>query len=466
MSELLLRQQIEQFILANKNDIVNNLARLIAIPSVKGSPQPGAPFGVHTRRALDTMLDIAEGMGLATNHGDGYIGWAEIPGRSPRYLAAIAHLDVVPAGEGWNTEPFTLTQREGWLLGRGVIDDKGPAIISLYAAKFIKESGIPLPYSLRVLFGCDEENGMQDVDYYLANQPQPLFCVTPDADFPLGNGEKGIFSGRFSSAPAAGRLVEFCSGTAGNVIPERASCIVIADASTLQNTGRVTAEPAGEGKVKLTAQGMGGHAALPAGTINAIGLLVDYLIENQLYTPEELPFLQLLQLLHHHTDGSGLGIACTDPRFTPLTCIGGVTSLMGGRLHQDINIRYPSAISSKEITCILQEKAALYGAVFTPLEDEKPFFTPEDAPSIQALLQAYAQVTGKPANAFTRGGGTYARHFSHAVSYGLRNTGTPLPAFVGSMHGPNEGASLDDLLEGLKIYIVALNKLQQLDFDA
>ena len=76
----------------------------------------------------------------------GYVGIADIPGRGDKQLATICHVDVVPAGPGWNTDPFAMERREGWLLGRGVIDDKGPAVLSLYAGAYLLKHGITPRY--------------------------------------------------------------------------------------------------------------------------------------------------------------------------------------------------------------------------------------------------------------------------------------------------------------------------------
>ena len=143
-------------------------------------------------------------MGLFTRNCEGYAGYADLPGKSEKQIALITHLDVVPEGSGWTGDPFCMTLRDGFAVGRGTADDKGPAVITLYAAKFFKEQGVKLPYTLRVLFGTNEETGMQDVDYYLAHYPQPAFCFSPDARFPVGYAEKGGYSGWLVSAPLKG----------------------------------------------------------------------------------------------------------------------------------------------------------------------------------------------------------------------------------------------------------------------
>lgn len=467
MDEKLLLEQIDRFIDENEQAIVEDMARLIAIDSVEAAPAgPGKPFGAGPAKALEAALAIAGGWGLETHTGDGYVGWAQLPGAEEGHIATVTHLDVVPPGEGWNGDPFTLRNQEGWLIGRGIVDDKGPSVLCLYAAKFFKQSGAPLRYGLRVLLGTNEESGMGDLPHYFENNPQPLFAFSPDADFPLCNGEKGQYEGLLCSGPlAGGALLEFSAGLAFNVIPAKASCLLNAAPAALKSTAAVTV--AGEGgKARLTASGIGGHSAHPQGTKNAIGVLVDYLLETGLCTPAEQDFLRLMQQVCQNAGGEGLSIQCADEQFGPLTLNGGVVKLEGGRLSLTVDVRYPTATNGAALLAAFEKAAAAHGATFSQHADNKPFFIPADSAPIQTLLASYNDVTGDAGAPFTMGGGTYARHFARAVSFGPVRPGLQLPAFAGPEHAANEGGNLKELLLALKIYILAIWRLQKVDFSS
>ena len=175
-----LNQKIDAYIAQNKEQLLKDIAALVAVNSVEGTPEEGAPYGAGPRAALDKTLELAAGMGLATRNCENYIGYAELAGKDPeKYLATICHVDVVPVGNGWTADPFTMRIQDGWLLGRGVADDKGPMVATLYALKFLKEQGYELRYPISALAGTNEETHMQDVDYYLKNYPAPAFCFTP-----------------------------------------------------------------------------------------------------------------------------------------------------------------------------------------------------------------------------------------------------------------------------------------------
>lgn len=462
-----LSARVEGFIRGHEKEMTEDIASLVAVRSVEGRPAAGAPFGPGPRRALDMALAIAGRLGLATRNLEGYIGWAELPGRTAGVVATITHLDIVPEGEGWDGDPLILREREGWLLGRGVMDNKGPSVLCLWAARCLKElaeeADLPHRYTLRVLLGCNEESGMEDVDRYIEREGDPLFCFTPDSDFPLCNGEKGVFSGDFISGELLGNILDFEAGAAGNMVPDAAICLLKNAPEDLAGTGDVLVQPEGE-RVRLLAKGICGHAAKPEGTCNAIGVLVDYLLEKKLCTPAECAYLSLLRKLHADTMGRGLDIDCTDEVFGPLTCIGGMISLREGRLVQNINIRYPTVTTGEELENRLKELAQEQGAEFRAESVMEPFFIPAESKPIKALLDTYAEVTGNEALPFTIGGGTYARHFKNAVSFGPHEPGEALPSFAGPEHAANEGLSLESLRRALKIYIFSLLRLMELDY--
>ena len=342
--------------------------------------KPGMPSGEGVAKALETALETARRFGLETKNVDGYMGVADLKGKSDRQIAVIAHLDVVPAGNGWDSDPFCMIEKDGYIIGRGTADDKGPAVVALYAAKFLREQGVTFPYTLRLLFGTSEETGMEDVDHYLAREAQPAFCFTPDGEFPVGYGEKGGYGGRIVSPKFDGNLVDFCGGVATNAVPDRAYAIVKADLAKLPAAGRIELSAEGEGLVRVTGHGISGHAAMPEGTINAIGIVAGYLLDNALVTPEEAKFLEMQRCLLSVTDGSTAGIAAADEVFTPLTCVGGTVSMKDGVITQTLDIRYPTSITPDEMRAGLEAMAARGGASFVPGTQRKPFYIERPAP--------------------------------------------------------------------------------------
>ncbi|MFZ2755357.1 MAG: Sapep family Mn(2+)-dependent dipeptidase [Atopobiaceae bacterium] len=466
MADEALKREIDEYVERVWPDAIEDMRSLISIRSVEDRDHAaeGMPWGPESRRALDCALGIASRLGLETHDCEGYLGYADLPGTSSAQIATIAHTDVVPEGIGWSFDPFDLTRKDGYLIGRGIVDDKGPCVLSLYAARFFKERGEELPYTLRCIIGNDEETNMGDIPYYQARYPEPAFLFTPDAEFPVCNGEKGHFGGTFVSPRiAGGGIVEMDGGTVPNAIPGIATAVVRADASALPAAEGIEVAPAGEGLARITAHGKPGHASIPAGTVNAIGLLVDYLLDGTVVSDAERTFLLLEHAILSSTDGSTLGIATADEKFGPLTCIGGTIRSEAGRFEQTIDSRYPTSTTGDELAARLTGLAGRYGAAFEVADDSVPFYVDPTSPEIETLVATYNEYAGRDSRPFTIGGGTYARHFANAASFGPNDESEPKPAWVGGEHGADEGIGEECLRRALRIYICAIARLMRLD---
>ena len=103
----------------DNQEMLSKLGDLVAINSVAWvDPTPQAPYGSGPAAALDYMLRLCDQLGFRTTNCDGRVGWAEI-GQGDEMVGILCHLDVVPAGEGWNYPPFALTLENGRAYGRG-----------------------------------------------------------------------------------------------------------------------------------------------------------------------------------------------------------------------------------------------------------------------------------------------------------------------------------------------------------
>ena len=468
-----LAEKMDAYLAENWEAMVDDIAALVRIPSFMEGDKAaeGAPFGPGPRQALDAALGMAARMGFQTHDAEGYIGFADFPGASDTQIGIIGHTDVVPAGPGWTFEPYEVTRKEGYLVGRGTIDDKGPSVVALHAMKFWKDlqdagEAPQFPYTLRFLFGTNEESGMGDVAYYRRHYADPAFLFTPDAEFPVCYGEKGGFDGLLSSKPlpeADRVVVRLEGGVATNAVPGMAEAVVKADARDLPETDRIAVSADGPGRARLSATGKSAHASFPEDGVNAIGLIVDYLLEHGLCTPDERAFLELDQKLLGHTDGSGLGIQACDEHFGPLTVVGGTIETKGDRFVQSLDSRFPTSITPDQIAERVGRLAEQAGATFETTMVMEPFLMQPDSPVIQALLGAYNEATGEDAKPFTMGGGTYAREFTSGASFGPEKPWVENPSWVGGMHGPDEAMSEDLLKQAFKIYALTIQRLMELD---
>ena len=186
--------ELKECVKRREPELLACLQENLRIPSVQGAPEEGKPYGSEVRRSLDHVLAAAEALGFSTVNMDGQVGWCEY-GTGEEMVAVLGHLDVVPAGDGWSFDPWGGEIRGNRIFGRGTMDDKGPSIAALYALAALRDSGLPIRRRIRVLWGCNEESGSQDMKYYLAHGGEiPVMGVTPDGEYPVINGEKGIIN--------------------------------------------------------------------------------------------------------------------------------------------------------------------------------------------------------------------------------------------------------------------------------
>ena len=446
-------------------DFLRDLSTLVAVPGVvdESAAAPGAPWGPGCRKALDLAVDMARRQGLEVTDCDGYLAYCDLAGQTSEQVATIAHVDVVPAGEGWTVEPYAVTRRDGVLLGRGVLDDKGAALASLYAAGYLARrvsAGWRPQRTLRCILGASEEAGMMDVRHYLAHNDPPRFLFTPDAEFAVCCGEKGCVNAGVSHvADPAGAIAELAGGVARNVVPARAEALLRAGADALPAAEGVEVEPAGDGLVRVIAHGVAGHAAEPAGTINAIGVLAEYLAGCGVCSAGEREFLAFCGRALGAWDGSGLGIGAADELFGGLTCIGGTARTEDGRFVLTLDVRLPGAAGVSWVSGHLEEAARECGCAARIAHTREPFVIDPESDEVMVLRRAYEEFSGRVATPLVIGGGTYAHHFPCAAGFGPLDRAEPLPAWVGPEHGPDEGIWEHQLKRALAIYIRSLEEL-------
>ena len=322
--------EIYNYVDANLTKMIGTLSELVAIPSVKGKAVPGKPYGEECAKVLDKMLNIASSFGFRTENHKNRVGTIDFYPDGEPSLGILCHLDVVPAGDGWKTPPFSMFMSGGKLYGRGTMDDKGPAVCVLYAMKAIKDCGIKLSKNVRFIVGTDEENGSSDLAWYKKQAKLPPNVFTPDGSYPVINIEKGMIRGEISAKCAVGGTKSVISATGGtviNAVPESASATVVGFSDieltlAAKNAGigqLVTFKKDGD-KTVITVKGKSAHASTPAEGINAVTGLCSML--GRLYGDDEstVMFRSLSALFPFgETDGKSLKIAASDEKSGALT---------------------------------------------------------------------------------------------------------------------------------------------------
>ena len=451
-----MNQEVSRLIDSYRESFVETLQEWVRIPSVRSEAEEGAPFGREVRNMLDRAMADARKLGFPVRDFDGYACDITLGGAEEK-IAVLGHLDVVPVGDGWTKPPFEGLVENGRIYGRGTNDDKGPALASLFAMKAIKEAGIPLKKSIRMILGCDEESDWEDMHYYGEHERIPDVGFSPDASFPLINTEKGMLCLELRAPAEEGglKILRLATGDRMNVIPGECHALVeggreIADRvdDYADRTGLpYTAETTAEG-VWLTATGIPGHSAYPEGRRNAIGMMLLLLKE----LGAEGFIATLAEAVGMESDGKSLGCACRDEVSKGLTCNMGILRLENGAWYATLDMRCPVTADQEK----LREAAiaSLPGIRVDTMTQKPPHHVPADSELVTSLLAAYAEETGLEGKAMSTGGGTYAKVLKQGVAFGAL-----FPDEEDLAHQADEFEEIDRLILAAKIYANALIRL-------
>ena len=463
------KEKIEAYMEAHKQEMIDDICTLCRINSEKMAYSEGKPFGEGTFAALQMALSMAERYGFSITNYDNYVGTADL-NDGERQLDILAHLDIVPAGEGWTvTEPFEPVVKDGKLYGRGTADDKGPAVAALYAMRAVKELGIPVKKNVRLILGTDEECDSSDIaEYYEVEKEAPM-TFSPDAEFPVINTEKGRLEGHFSAefAPseALPRLVKLEAGIKVNVVPGKAWAVVEGvDTDTLERTAKEVEKETGisfsfeqaEGGMGITAQGEGAHASTPQEGKNALTGLLLYLTRLPLADcPQMKAVRSLLKLFPHgDTQGMAVGIHMADEISGALTLAFSMLTVGADSLDGMFDSRCPICANEDNVLKVVKAAMAEEGITLHNDSMTPPHHVDGNSPFVQTLLKAYEEYTGQKGSCQSTGGGTYVHNLKNGVAFGASMPGTD-----NRMHGADEFAVVEDLVTSAKIFAQVIVEL-------
>ena len=459
------KMQIEQWAEAHREEMLEDIKALVRIRSDKGDAMPGMPFGPGPNEALVTALELAEGYGFHTKNYEGYVGTVDLLPENDHHLDVLSHMDVVPVADGWTvTEPFDPIVRDGRLYGRGAADDKGPGIAALYALRCVKDLGIPLKHNIRLIWGCDEECGSSDIQYYYAQEPEAVYTFSPDADFPVINIEKGGLHGEifasFEESTALPRLRKMEAGLKINVVPDhchmeiegmRKGVAEIFCAGARERTGvRFTVTEQEENVIAIDAQGTGAHAAHPQDGNNALTASLDLVASMFLAPGSQFEAVRALNELLPHGDylGRGLGVAMSDEISGELTLSADILKVTPTSVYCQFDSRTPLCATEQNMKYTAMQNCARKGLALRDVPMRPPHHVPAESGFIRTLLGAYEKYTGVTgAKPLAIGGGTYCHELKNGVAFGCTMPGTD-----NHMHGNDEFAVVDELVASVKIF--------------
>ncbi|KAA9302107.1 dipeptidase PepV [Aerococcus sanguinicola] len=448
-------------------DYYEDLFSLLKVDSVRDDSQASAeaPVGPGPKKALETFLAMAERDGFKTANIDNIAGRVEF-GQGDEVLGILAHVDVVPVDKYWETDPFNPVIKDGKLYARGASDDKGPLMAAYYALKIIKDLELPVSKRVHFIVGTDEESDWKCMDRYFEAEVKPDFGFSPDAEFPIINGEKGQYTSHLSFTPFSGDLVSFEGGQRENMVPAEAKAYLAhLDLDQVKGAAEVfhkdhpaaslAVEEADQGQILVACEGKAAHAMDPSQGENAATYLALFLqgLSDDLAKNTFVNFTA--NLLHEDFYGQNLGFAHHDEVMGDLTLNPGVFAPEGSNLRVTLNMRVPQGISYEEIGQVLDKLGQDYDFSREDGQSNKPpHYVPADDPLVTTLLDVYEKYTGEIGQEKVIGGGTYGRLFERGVAFGALFPDSP-----DTMHQANEFARLKDLEKAMAIYAEAIYRL-------
>lgn len=466
-------QIFDKLIDSYRDVMIKDIQSLVRIKSVKEAPQGDMPFGKGIQLSLEKALEIAERMGFKTENIDNYAGEASY-GEGNESIAMLGHLDVVPEGNDWTYPPYAAEVHDGVIYGRGVSDNKGPAVMSLYAIKAIMDSKLPIAKELKVIFGTDEESGMTDVKYYVDKKGAPTMAITPDAGFPLIHGEKGIMTftlvtkSENHELKKGTYLVSGNGGNAVNSVPDICKVVIkteekqdliklLEEFKEQPNFDFVWEEQADN--ISITTYGVSYHGSLPQNGRNAVSYMFNIL--GEFAKDSHTPIAEFIKLYNNRIAfkhyGEDIGCFFKDEKSGDLAFNPGIFAITAEGIEVKVNIRYPVTFTGEQVFSSIEKNIENTVVTLIRGSDSAPMYVEPDSPLVVNLMSIYREQTGDlDAKPKVIGGGTYARKLPNAVAFG--------PGFPGAKsnaHQPNEQYIIDDMIKATKIYAKALYKLAQ-----
>ena len=415
-----------------KEDFYKALKENISIPSEKGEGGEDEPFGEYPKKALEHILNVGKNLGFngeIVNNAVAYLQYGE----GEDYIGVVGHLDVVEAGNGWDTDPYNLVLKDGKFYARGILDNKGPIIANLFGLYILKRLNIKPKNPIRIIFGSDEESGSNDIPMYLKNEKPPIFGYTPDCKYPVVYGERGIVGFQITTNfnDKLDLIEEIKGEFNSSFIPDYTS-LKLKNMDELEFFGKKSPSNA------------------PELGENSILLLADYIRNNNDIDEEIRNYFSWLYISFKETDGNNLNIKFED-------IDSGTTQVSlysikkeNEKIVIEFSTRYPINTTEEEILSKLN-KSLYENSKLEIIRSLPSKVFPKDDKRIEKLTKTYEEFTGLDGTPVTTTGATYARTMPNIVAFG-----PSFPGQKGIAHKANEYMDEEDLIKNLEIYTLAL----------
>ena len=481
--------------LRNQAAVIDATAKMVAIPTVRADKVPP-----HEDKHIIAFGALVEGMakdfGLQYRNVDNRIFEVKLPGSGPEEFGILTHADVVPVvadewvlDDGTRLDPFKLTRVGGNLYGRGSIDDKGSIATVLFAMKAVKDSGLPLARTIRLMIETTEETGGDAMKYYRAKTSLPEYNIVLDSKYPAVVAEKGSGALRAScplspaANPGATAITAMAGAASANAVPQTATARLqgghLADVAARLNAAKgafvAKYQPQGGafsidvaqdgGAVVVKVRGASAHGSRPEEGVNPLPRLALFLKESGLALAPN-GYAQAVRYLTdlYGTDylGRTMGLAYSDDFMGPLTMSPNLIREKDGKVDVLVNVRMPRGNTPEALTKATTERIKAWGAqagVPVEVDHNQGNWMARDPQGawLATLLNTFGDTTGLEAKPVPTAGSTTAKLMPNAINFGPAMPGKKYTA-----HNAKEFKEVADLDADMQMFTEMLVRIGNL----
>jgi predicted dipeptidase len=479
--------------LHNQQAVIGTIEKMVALPTVRDDKIPQ-----HENPAIVAFGKMIEGMahdfGLQFRNVDNRVFEVVLPGTGSDEFGILTHADVVPAraeewvlADGTKLDPFKVTRVGSLLYGRGTIDDKGSIAAALYAMKTVKDSGVPLARTIRLMIETTEETGGDGMKYYRERTQLPAYNIVLDSKYPAVVAEKGSGALKVFFPAQAGdtkrtAITSMTGAASSNAVPQTASATLtggdlgMATVALEAKRDAFVHSLAAQGAfsiditrnadsivVKVT--GTSAHGSRPEEGVNPVPRLALFLRAANLDMADNAYAHAVRYLADlYGTDylGNTMGIAYKDDFMGPLTLSPNVIGDKNGRVEVTVNVRMPRGKTPDAVRSEIADRIHAWANannIALEINHDQGNWMARDPKGawLSTLLNIYGDTTGLDAKPVPTAGSTTAKLMPNAINFGPAMPGKKYTA-----HNANEYKEVPDLDLDMQMFTEMLVRIGNL----
>ncbi|MBB1634361.1 dipeptidase [Cupriavidus sp. UME77] len=477
----------------NHQAVISAIERMVALRTVRDDKIPQ-----HENPAIIAFGNLVEGMakdfGLTFRNVDNRVFEVSLPGTGKEEFGLLTHADVVPAvadewalDDGTKLDPFKVTRVGDFLYGRGTIDDKGSIATVLYAMKTVKESGLKLNRTIRLMIETTEETGGDGMKYYRQHTKLPEYNIVLDSKYPAVVAEKGsgslkVFFPVQATDGNATAIVGMSGAASANAVPQTASAQLKggdlnAARARLEAARAAFIEkyaPQGKFAIDITPRadslevkvtGSSAHGSRPEEGVNPLPRLTLFLRESGIALADNhyaRAAKYLDDLYGTGYLGEKMGVAYKDDFMGPLTLSPNLVQEKNGQLEVTTNVRMPRGNTPQALSKAVADKINAWAdanhATVTISHDQGDWMARDPKGAwLSTLLNIFGDTTGLEAKPVPTAGSTTAKLMPNAINFGPAMPGKKYTA-----HNAKEYKEVADLDLDMQMFTEMLIRIGDL----